>query len=479
VDRDAEIAVVGAGPAGLTAAHVLASRGHPAAVYEADTMVGGLAKTVRFDGYRFDLGGHRFYTKLGPVDRFWRSLLGDDFLVRPRRSRIYYRGRYFAYPLQARDVLAGLGVLEAARCTLSYAHSRLRRDRDAETFEDWVTARFGSRLYDRFFRSYTEKVWGLPGSEIRAEWAAQRIRDFSLMRAVVGAFGLGRREVVTLIEEFHYPRLGPGQLWEELARRIEARGAALHLRTRCVGIRHSGGRVRSLALANADREFEVDVRGLISTMPLRDLVPALDPQPNGEVRAAADGLRHRSLNVVALITEDAEPFPDNWVYLHDSRVRAGRVQNFGAWSPDMVRPGTTCLGVEYFCWPGDEIDSLSDEDAIALAGEELGRIGLLDPDSVTAGARVRVPDAYPVYDAGYRDAVLTIHRRLGTIDGLETCGRNGLHRYNNQDHSMLTGALAALNIADGARHDVWSVNAEADYLEEGPLLNALDLELVA
>ncbi len=476
---DAGAAVLGAGPAGLTAAHVLSLRGYPAAVYEAEATVGGLAKTVQLDGYRFDLGGHRFYTKLAPVQQLWENLLDGDFLVRRRLSRIYYRGRFFAYPLEARDVLAGLGPLESARCTASYLRARMLSKGQAETFEDWVTARFGGRLYDAFFRSYTEKVWGVPGSEIRAEWAAQRIRNFSLLRALLGSVGLGRRNVPTLIEQFHYPRLGPGQLWEELARRLEERGVPVRLESRCVGLRHDGRRVRSLVVSNGAGRDEREVGSVVSTIPLRDLVRALDPPPPASVLAAADSLRHRALVVVALMAEGDDPFPDNWIYLHDPSIRAGRVQNFGAWSPDMVRPGTSCLGVEYFCEQGDELWSMSEADAIALARRELGRIGLVDPERVVGGARIRVPDAYPVYDAGYRAAVAEIRGFLAGLENLETCGRNGLHRYNNQDHSMWTGALAALNLAEGAGHDVWSVNADGDYLEEGPLLDALELELRA
>jgi protoporphyrinogen oxidase len=458
---------------------VLSLRGYPAAVYEADTSVGGLAKTVQLDGYRFDLGGHRFYTKLAPVQHLWEDLLDGDFLVRRRLSRIYYRGRFFAYPLEARDVLAGLGPVESARCTLSYARGRIVSTGRAETFEDWVTARFGRRLYDAFFRSYTEKVWGVPGSEIRAEWAAQRIRNFSLFRALLGSVGLGRRNVPTLIEQFHYPRLGPGQLWEELARRLEGQGVPVRLETRCVGIRHEAGRVRSMVVSNGAGREEQEVEAVVSTIPLRELVCALDPPPPASVLDAANSLRHRALVVVALMAEGDDLFPDNWIYLHDPSIRAGRVQNFGAWSPDMVRPGMSCLGVEYFCAQGDDLWSMSEEDAIALARGELSRIGLVDPDRVVGGARIRVADAYPLYDEGYAAAVDEIRGFLARFGNLETCGRNGLHRYNNQDHSMWTGALAALNLAEGAEHDVWSVNAEADYLEEGPLVEALGLELRA
>lgn len=472
--------MLGAGPAGLTSAYTLGLRGRPAAVFEADGAVGGIAKTVEFGGYRFDLGGHRFFTKLKPIERLWDELLGDELLTRPRLSRIYYQGEYFAYPLQAKDVVRRLGFFEATRCALSYLWSRPFRPKHPETFEDWVTTHFGRRLYDVFFRSYTEKVWGVPGSEIRSEWAAQRIKNFSLSKALLTILGLRPQDVTTLIEEFRYPRLGPGQMWEACRARVEERGIPVHLNHRCVGIGHRNGRVESIALRTNGTQTEVEVDALLSSIPLSELVRILDPEPPAAVLAAADRLRYRELVLVALITSEEQPFPDNWIYLHDPGTRAGRVQNFGAWSESMVRPGTACLGVEYFCFKGDEIWELPDERAVALARNELARIGLIDPAKVIDGVKVRVPRAYPMYDAGYREAVATIRAYLDGVENLQTFGRNGLHRYNNQDHSMWTAILATLNLVEGAGHDVWSVNTEAEYLEEGALVDALlDLELVA
>jgi protoporphyrinogen oxidase len=460
-------AVLGAGPAGLTAAHVLTLRDRPGAVVEADGTVGGIAKTVEFEGYRFDLGGHRFYTKLPEIQRLWEELLGDELLRRRRLSRIFYRGHFFNYPLQAADVFRGLGIVESARCAVSYVRSRRRLRRvEPRSFEDWVVSRFGRRIYEDFFESYTEKVWGIPGSEIQAEWAAQRIQNFSLAQALLGVLRVRRGHAPTLIEEFQYPRLGPGQLWEELARRVEARGFPVHLNRRCVAIRHDAGAVESIVLRDSDGvESEHSVDAVLSSMPLSELVLSLEPAAPPEVVAAARRLRYRELCVVALMTDDPEPFPDNWIYLHDPETRAGRVQNFGAWSRAMVRPGTTCLGVEYFCFRGDEIWEMPDEDAVELATGELARIGLVDPKRIKNGVKVRVPRAYPVYDESYREAVATIRGYLEHFGNLETFGRNGLHRYNNQDHSMWTAILATLNLTDGAEHDVWSVNTRGEYLE--------------
>jgi protoporphyrinogen oxidase len=451
------IAVLGGGPAGLTAGLVLAHRGIEGRVFEADGQVGGIAKTVERGGFRFDLGGHRFFTKLGPVQRLWEQTLGDEFLVRPRLSRIFYRGEYFAYPLRA-----------------EYLAARLRRAEPPVTFEDWVTARFGRRLYNAFFREYTEKVWGIPGSEIQSEWAAQRIRNLSFWTALTSAIGLKRTHVTSLIEEFHYPRLGPGQMWETIADDLERARVPVELRTRVTRLRHAEGRVTSVVVSGPDGEREVPVDGVVSSIPLSELVLSLDPLPPDDVVAAARRLRYRDLIVVGLVSSDPEPFPDNWIYLHDPGTRAGRVQNFGAWSAGMTRPGYTCLGVEYFCFAGDELWNTPDNALVQLAARELGRIGLVDPEHVVEGTAIRVRHAYPMYDAGYRDAVGRLRRALDAIENLETVGRNGLHRYNNQDHSMWTAVLGTLNVIDGAGHDVWSVNADAEYIEEGTLLDALD-----
>ncbi len=474
------ITVLGAGPAGLTAAYVLGVRGASGAVYEADGVVGGIAKTVEYNGYRFDLGGHRFFTKFPQVQRLWEDVLGDEFRVRPRLSRIYYDGKYFAYPLEARDVVGRLGLRESALCSLSYFRSQLNKNwQTMDSFEDWVTANFGRRLYDAFFRSYTEKVWGIPGSEIHAEWAVQRIKDFSFSKALLAALHLTRTKPTTLIEQFHYPRLGPGQMWEALCRLVDERGIPVHLNHRATAVHHEHDIIRGITVESEGRAAHVVVDGVLSSIPLSELVLSLEPAAPPEICHAASRLRYRAFCLVALVIDHERPFPDNWIYLHDPGIRAGRVQNFGAWSPDMVKPGTTCLGVEYFCFEEDDIWKMSDEEAVALATEELARIGLVDPADVVDGVKVRVPKAYPIYDHDYREAVPVLRGFLAGFENLKTFGRNGLHRYNNQDHSMWTAILATLNLVDGTDYDVWSVNTEAEYHEEGDAVEALlDVELV-
>ncbi|HEY8467377.1 MAG TPA: NAD(P)/FAD-dependent oxidoreductase [Solirubrobacterales bacterium] len=460
---DQPVAVLGAGPAGLTAGYALAKRGEPVIVFEADEVVGGLARTVVRDGYRFDLGGHRFFTKSAEVEALWHEVLGAELLVRPRLSRIRWRGRFIEYPLRLGDVMRKVGPVELVRCAASYAAAVARPRRQAETFEEWVTQRFGRRLFELFFRSYTEKVWGVPTSEIRAEWAAQRIRELSLGRAVRAALLGDGGEVHSLIDRFHYPRLGPGQMWEEMAAATERFGGEVHLHAPVTALEHDGERITAVRAAGE----RVEPRAVISSLPLAEAVACFDPAAPDEVRAAARGLRYRDFLTVALVVQGADPFPDNWVYVHDPEVRVGRIQNFRAWSPDMVPdPDRSCVGMEYFCFEGDELWETDDDRLVELATAELERTGLVEPGRVERGYVVRVPKAYPIYDSRYADRVAVIRAWLERFPNLQQIGRNGLHRYNNSDHSMLTALRAVENLCDGTAHDIWAVNADSVYHEE-------------
>jgi protoporphyrinogen oxidase len=456
------VAVLGAGPAGLTAAHRLTQRGVPVVVFEAGEEVGGLARTVVRDGYRFDLGGHRFFTKSAEVEALWEDLLGPELLVRPRLSRIFWRGRFIEYPLRPADVFVKVGPLELVRSLASYARARLRRHDEAETYEEWVSARFGRRLFALFFKTYTEKVWGVPTDELRAEWAAQRISDLSVASALRAALP-GRGETPkSLIEEFRYPRLGPGQMWEEMARRVEAGGGEIRLGAPVEGLELEDQRLTAVR-AGGER---VPVSATISSIPLRTTVGVAEPAPPPKVTDAAAGLRYRDFLTVALQIDGEPPFPDNWVYVHDPRAQVGRIQNFRAWSPWMTPdPRRSCLGLEYFCFEGDDLWGSSDEELVELGRREVAELGLVDPERVAGGNVVRVPKAYPVYDAEYAGRVETIRSWLGGISNLQQIGRNGLHRYNNSDHSMLTAMRAVENLCDGAGHDVWAVNADSVYHE--------------
>jgi protoporphyrinogen oxidase len=459
------VVVVGAGPAGLTAALRLRQADVPTTVVEAGDSVGGISRTVERDGWRFDLGGHRFFTKVPEVEAFWHEVLPDeDFLLRPRLSRILYRGKLFDYPLKPFNALVGLGVLEALRCLLSYALVRVRPPKDQSSFEGWVAARFGWRLYRIFFQTYTEKVWGVPASDIQADWAAQRIKNLSLLNAVTSAFGLGRRrQITTLIDEFQYPRLGPGMMWERCRDLVEAEGGQVRMSSPVTAVRHAAGRAHTVVLADGS---SLPAAAVISSMALPELVRAMDPPAPPDVLAAAAGLSFRDFLTVALVVPASAGFPDNWIYIHEPGVRVGRVQNFGSWSPQLVQDGFTCLGLEYFVSEGDDLWETSDEDLVALGTRELDRLGLARTGQVEAGYVVRVPKAYPVYDEGYAERVDVLRDWLSeAVPNVHPVGRNGMHRYNNQDHSMLTAMLAVDNVVTGATHDVWTVNVEEDYHE--------------
>ncbi|MGA3562318.1 NAD(P)/FAD-dependent oxidoreductase [Melissospora conviva] len=464
--------IIGAGPAGLTAAYELLRRDRRARVFEADDVIGGISRTVERDGWRFDIGGHRFFTKVPRVEEFWHEILPDeDFLLRPRMSRIYYRGGLYDYPLRAVNALRNLGLLEAARCMGSYARARLRPPKDQSHFEGWVSARFGWRLYSIFFKTYTEKVWGMPADQLQADWAAQRIKNLSLAKAVLNAL-LPRRnskDVTSLIEEFQYPKLGPGMMWERCTDRVRDLGGEVTLRHRVSRVHRDPQRRRATGVTvddgNGPRREQAD--HVVSSMPISELVRVMDPPAPPPVRAAADDLRYRDFLTVALVVPSEFSFPDNWIYVHDPGARVGRIQNFGSWSPYLVKDGHTCLGLEYFVFENDDMWNSPDADLIALATSELEQLGLVRPGCVGSGHVVRMPKAYPVYDERYQPNVEVIREWLAAqVPNVHPVGRNGMHRYNNQDHSMLTAMLVAENIADGAEHDVWSVNVEQDYHEQ-------------
>lgn len=464
--------VIGAGPAGLTAAYELHRLGVDCRVLEADpTYVGGLARTVAYNGYRFDIGGHRFFTKSDEVRTLWRKFLPEgELLSRKRLSRVYYRARFFDYPLRGGEALRKLGPIEAMWCFASYCRARLQRRVVPVSFEDWVVAHFGRRLFHIFFETYTEKVWGMPCSEISADWAAQRIRALSLARAIRHALAGPRRRgaiIKTLIDQFHYPRLGPGQMWEHLANDLCHRGVRVDMGAEVVAIRHANGLAQEVVARWRGTETTFRADHVVSSMPLGAVVRALDPPAPPAILAAAGALRHRDFMTIALILNDPDVFPDNWIYVHDAGVNVARVQNFKNWSPDMVPdPSKTCLGLEYFCSQGDELWTSSDDALADLGCEELARIGLINSASVIDATVVRVPRAYPVYDHDYAKHVATIRSYLaGSVVNLQPCGRNGMHRYNNQDHAMMTGLIAARNVA-GESWDQWLVNDDAEYLEQ-------------
>jgi protoporphyrinogen oxidase len=463
-----DVVVIGAGPAGLTAAYALGRRGARCTVLEADDVVGGISRTVERDGWRFDIGGHRFFTKVREVEEFWHEILGpEDFLIRPRLSRIYHGGKFFDYPIQIGSTLRALGVVESFKCGVSYLWVRVKRPKNQDSLEGWVAARFGWRLYRTFFKTYNEKVWGVPASEIKADWAAQRIKNLSLGKAVLNALTPRKKTNITsLIEEFQYPKLGPGMMWERAAELVTEQGSSVRMSTWVSRvIRDESGAVAvEVTDAEGHRE-QLPAKHVISSMPLASLALALDPPAPEEVQQAAKGLHFRDFLTVALVVPEERGFPDTWIYVHDE-VKLGRIQNFGSWSPEMVKDKRTCLGLEYFVFEGDELWTMADEDLIRLGTRELAQIGLVDEKDVEQGYVVRMPKAYPVYDEGYDERVAVIRSFLESeLPNVHPVGRNGMHRYNNQDHSMLTAMLTVENIF-GEDYDTWSVNVEAEYHEE-------------
>jgi protoporphyrinogen oxidase len=470
------VVIMGAGPAGLTAAYELLKNEVPITVLEKDpTYVGGLARTVEHNGYRFDIGGHRFFSKNQEVEDLWTEILGTEMLTRDRLSRIYYQGRYFAYPLKAINALWNLGPLETIRCLASYARARSRPVANPRSFEDWVRNQFGWRLYKIFFKTYTEKVWGISTTELSADWAAQRIKSLDLGLVLRTAL-LPRRKpthrgeiVSTLIDSFRYPRFGPGQMWERVAEISKQKGRPVLFGRAVDRVKHAGGLVRSVVTRTASGEREEHAgTEFISSIPVRELIDRLEPPAPAEVLKAAHSLSYRDFITVALMIDRERVFPDNWIYIHDPSVMVGRIQNFKNWSPAMVPDQTkTCLGLEYFCFEGDGLWTSDDETLIDRARRELAQLGICSPEEVFDGVVVRQPKAYPVYDDAYQDHVDVIREYLRTqLPNLHLAGRNGMHKYNNQDHSMMTALLVARNIANGSTLDPWKVNADAVYHED-------------
>ena len=461
------VVVIGAGPAGLTAAYELTKHDLPLIVLEKRNIVGGLARTENYDGYRFDLGGHRFFTKSLEVQRMWHELLGKDFLRRPRLSRIYYKKKFFFYPLKPLNALKGLGVRESFLIVTSYLWRQIFPYRREDTFEQWVTNRFGRRLFRTFFKAYTEKVWGISCSELKAEWAAQRIKDLSLKTALLSMFISPKKKIKTLIEEFEYPRLGPGMMWNTVKQQIERRGAIVQLDADVISIARRGNCVDSVTISRNSHKETIKGLHFISSMPVTEFIKKLDPSPPAAVLQAAEKIHHRDFLTVCLVVNKPDLFPDNWIYVHDPDVKVGRIQNFKNWSPDMVPDSTkTSLGLEYFCTEGGELWEMKDEDLIELGKREVDRIGLACYSDIVDGCVCRVPKAYPVYDSEYREYLIKVREFIDGLENFQTIGRNGLHRYNNQDHAMLTGILAVRNLVRGEHNDLWSVNTDQDYHEE-------------
>ncbi|MGD9810366.1 MAG: NAD-dependent epimerase/dehydratase family protein [Sphingobium sp.] len=464
------VAIIGGGPAGLTAAYWLQKNSdkHDVIVIEELDKVGGISRTEDYKGYRFDIGGHRFFTKVKQVDALWREILPEGFLTRPRQSRIFYRGKFFAYPLKLFNALRNMGIYESIRILLSYAKWLFMPHKEEENFAQWVTNRFGGRLFWHFFRTYTEKVWGMPSTSIRADWAAQQIKNLSLRKALVNAItGSSEDSDDSLMESFSYPRLGPGMVWEAFRDRIEDNGGEIWMNSSAARIYREGDLVVAMEVEKTgDGErgtVRVEADHFISSMPISTLVLSMVPPAPPAIQAAAKSLRYREFLTVALIIEGKDPFPDNWIYVHSPEVRVARVQNFRAWSEELVPDASrSSIGMEYFCQENDDLWSMDDAALIKLASAEIEQLGIAKAASVVDGKVIRQVKAFPIYDNSYRDALGMIRGWLSDLRNLQVVGRNGMHRFNNQDHSMLTAMLAADNILGGS-NDLWSVSVDEGY----------------
>jgi protoporphyrinogen oxidase len=461
-----EVIIIGAGPAGLTAGYECVMKGHSPLILEATDKVGGISRTETYKGYFFDIGGHRFFTKSNKIQELWEEVLGDDFITVPRISRIYYNGHFFSYPLQIKNVLKNLGLMESILNVLSYMKAKCHRKKNEDSFDQWVSNRFGNRLYQTFFKTYTEKVWGIPCNQISADWASQRIKGLSLRTAIINAF-IVNKKVKTLIDTFYYPVKGPGMMWERFQRIIENKGGNVLFNTKAIQIEHDNKEITGIIYLHNNKREKIPVKQLISSAAITSLVSMLSPKAPDRVLEASKCLNYRNLIVVVLMIDKKNLFPDQWIYIHSPDVKVGRIQNYANWSAAMLPDHEkTCIAMEYFCTEGDEIWESSDDTLITQASQELALLGLADRNDIIDHCVVRQPKAYPVYDQNYSNNLEIIKAYINKFTNLQTIGRNGMHRYNNQDHSMLTGIMAVQNIFDDANNNIWSINEEEDYLEE-------------
>lgn len=473
-----DVAIIGAGPAGLTAAYLLSKKGYSVTVIEKDPVyVGGISRTVEYEGFRFDIGGHRFFSKSKEVVDLWNEILPDDFIQRPRMSRIYYEGKFYSYPLRAFEALWNLGVWRSTLCMASYAKAKVFPNKNVKSFEDWTVNQFGWKLYSIFFKTYTEKVWGMPCDEMSADWAAQRIKGLSLWGAVVDglkrSLGLNKKPndgmaTKTLLETFRYPRLGPGMMWDAARDFVRSKGNDVMMGHSLKQLAQDADGNWRVSASTQTGETVINAKHVISSAPMRELASRIHPLPSS--LPEAQDLNYRDFLTVALMVKSEDLFPDNWIYIHDDRVQVGRVQNFRSWSPEMVPDASiACVGLEYFCFENDGLWSSSDDNLIELAKKEMAILGLCKPEDVVGGAVVRQEKAYPVYDDSYEMNVAAMRDDLETrFPTLHMVGRNGMHRYNNQDHAMMTAMLTVENIETGSRKwNVWNVNEDAEYHEAG------------
>jgi protoporphyrinogen oxidase len=464
-----DVVVVGGGPSGLAAAWEASKNGARTVVLERLDRVGGLARTLDFEGSKFDIGPHRFFTTNREVHKLFMDTVAEDAVHVPRLTRIFYNNKYFNYPLTPFNALFGVGPLNSGRILASYVAARGRRalnKAEPQHFEDWIVDRFGRRLFETFFKTYTEKVWGIPCTSIGADWAGQRIKGLSLTTAVMNALFKPRGKTIkTLVDEFVYPRLGAGQLYEKMARNIATHGSSVVLNSKVTSIQREGYRAKAVVVATPDGTTTIEGRNFLLSAPLTEIVEMMEPAAPPEVLAACRSLRYRNHVGVNLLVED-KPFPDNWIYIHSKEVGMARICNYANFSPDMAsRPGLNPITVEYFTSEGDAVWTADDAHLRERAIAELEHMEILDRSQVSGAFVVRSEKAYPVIEIGYEQHISTIKTWLDRFENLLPIGRSGMFKYNNQDHAMYTGLLAARTVLGQGRYDPWLVNIDAEYHE--------------
>jgi protoporphyrinogen oxidase len=470
------VAVIGAGPAGLTAAYQLSKSGHQVAVFESSSSPGGLAKSIELWEQRVDIGPHRFFSQDRRVNQLWLEVVGTDYRMVDRLTRILYRNKLFSYPLKPFDVLTKLGPLQTAGCIASYLRQQLHDTSSDGTFESWVTKRFGRRLYEMFFKTYSEKLWGISCRELDADFAAQRIKNFSLSEAIRAAFSLhGRTNHKTLVDRFAYPTGGTGMVYERMAAEIQRNGGQLYFNTPIKKVIVKNRRVVGVTLTNGD---ECQYGHVISTMPITVLVETMDDVPE-DIIALSQSLRFRNTILVYLHIDSENLFPDNWLYIHAPELKTGRITNFRNWVPDLYNDKkTTILALEYWCYEDDSIWSENHPAIIQLACSELRKTGLIGDAKILDGKVYFIKRCYPVYDRSYKTRLRPIEEYLSSMQDIQAIGRYGAFKYNNQDHSILMGMLAAENVQTGRRkHDLWRINTDYDTYQEASAITETGLEV--
>lgn len=458
------VVILGAGPAALSAGLELNKKGFKTILIEREDKIGGISKTILYKGHRFDVGGHRFFTKSKEVNKLWHDTLGKDFVPTPRLSRIYYNRKFFMYPVEVKDTLLKAGIWTSIICVASYFKYKFFPIKPEKSFEDWVTNRFGQKLFKMFFQSYTEKVWGISTKKLSAEWATQRIKNLSMWETIKNAIFKPKEKVTSLIDEFYYPKYGPGMMYEKMAETLKKDGTEIMLSADVISLKKKGNRIEEVIIESKGSKKSIKGDYFVSTIPLSDTIKFITPEIKKLENIQKD-LRFRDFLSVNLILKKPDLFPDTWIYVHDPAVKMGRVQNYKNWSRFMTADKDhTPIGCEYFCNQGDALWKTDDKKLIALASFELEKIGLAKKEDIVDGLVYRMRDAYPVYMGKYKEAICEAKSVIDSIENLEVAGRGGMFRYNNMDHSILAGLFAARKIA-GEKCDPWDVNEEKDYHE--------------